>query len=368
MRFVSLVDLDGAGRVGIAFRRRADGGGMRLFWEPRHAGLCRWWRHTSGLWRPWGWRWPQPSLHVMGYGAFWRWETMLVWYSIPAEYWAVVAAGWLLAVAGVGLSLWRRGRSGYGRCSLGSRRGGGHGGADAGDVAGTDVRSVDVAGIQPRFAGRHRGVDLVRLSAPSAVRGGLRLFGFRLFPGNTVHSCDRRHDGERPAFVAGSGGFGHWSAGLSDWSAPGALVGNIHARASDQLPGLGFGRPFCRHRQRLRHELQRSLEPGARCNGGRCSGLPGRVLVPGCHGLGRRDRCWNRDLGGGRKTVRSSAGVTGATAMGDGGRGRNGHPYPRRVVGSSAGLDVDLAPAERRPAGRGAGAGGRPDTAGTAAT
>ena len=54
------------------------------------------------------------SLHVMGYGAFWRWETMLVWYSIPAEYWAVVAAGWLLAVAGVGLSLWRRGRSGYG--------------------------------------------------------------------------------------------------------------------------------------------------------------------------------------------------------------------------------------------------------------
>ena len=54
------------------------------------------------------------SLHVMGYGTFWRWETPPVWYSIPAEYWAVVAAGWLLAAAGVGLSLWRRGRSGYG--------------------------------------------------------------------------------------------------------------------------------------------------------------------------------------------------------------------------------------------------------------
>ncbi len=54
------------------------------------------------------------SLHVMGYGTFWRWETMPVWYSIPAEYWAVVAAGWLLAAAGVGLSLWRRERSDYG--------------------------------------------------------------------------------------------------------------------------------------------------------------------------------------------------------------------------------------------------------------
>ncbi len=54
------------------------------------------------------------SLHVMGYGTFWRWDTPPVWSWMPAEYWAVVAVGWLLAAAGVGLAWWKRGRSGYG--------------------------------------------------------------------------------------------------------------------------------------------------------------------------------------------------------------------------------------------------------------
>ena len=53
------------------------------------------------------------SLHVMGYGTFWRWETPPVWYGIPAEYWGVVSVGWLLAATGVGLAWWKRGRSGY---------------------------------------------------------------------------------------------------------------------------------------------------------------------------------------------------------------------------------------------------------------
>ncbi|MDE2786113.1 MAG: DUF2157 domain-containing protein [Chloroflexota bacterium] len=54
------------------------------------------------------------SLHVMGYGIFWRWETPPVWAWMPAEYWIVAAVGWVLAASGVGLARWKRGRSGYG--------------------------------------------------------------------------------------------------------------------------------------------------------------------------------------------------------------------------------------------------------------
>ncbi len=52
------------------------------------------------------------SLHVMGYGVFWRWEDSTVWHWMSFEYWIVLAFGWLLSASAIGLALWRRGRSG----------------------------------------------------------------------------------------------------------------------------------------------------------------------------------------------------------------------------------------------------------------
>ena len=52
------------------------------------------------------------SLHVMGYGVFWRWEDSTVWHWMSFEYWIVLAFGWLLSASAIGLAPWRRGRSG----------------------------------------------------------------------------------------------------------------------------------------------------------------------------------------------------------------------------------------------------------------
>ena len=52
------------------------------------------------------------SLHVMGYGFFWRWEDSTGWYWMSVEYWIVLAFGWLISASATGLALWRRGRSG----------------------------------------------------------------------------------------------------------------------------------------------------------------------------------------------------------------------------------------------------------------
>jgi uncharacterized membrane protein len=54
------------------------------------------------------------SLHVMGYGAFWRWETPLVWSWMPVEYWFAMVIGWILAASLTSFVLWKHRRSGEG--------------------------------------------------------------------------------------------------------------------------------------------------------------------------------------------------------------------------------------------------------------
>ena len=48
------------------------------------------------------------SLHVMGYGNFWRWETPPGWSWMPVEYWVVIAVGWLLATIALAFVVWKR--------------------------------------------------------------------------------------------------------------------------------------------------------------------------------------------------------------------------------------------------------------------
>ena len=49
------------------------------------------------------------ALHVLGYGAFWRWDSAPAWSWMPAEYWSVVAVAWLLAALSTTFALWKRG-------------------------------------------------------------------------------------------------------------------------------------------------------------------------------------------------------------------------------------------------------------------
>lgn len=112
-RFVSLVDLDGdaapillaAAALTMASCLFAGSLAMRVV-----PAITQYDRYVA----PAGLALAAASMHVMGYGTFWRWETTPIWYWMPAEYWAVVGVVWLLAAAGVGLALWRRERSGNG--------------------------------------------------------------------------------------------------------------------------------------------------------------------------------------------------------------------------------------------------------------
>ena len=112
-RFVSLVDLDGdaapillaAAALMMASCLFAGSLAMRVV-----PAVTQYDRYVA----PAGLALAAASLHVMGYGTFWRWETTPIWYWMPAEYWAVVGVVWLLAASAVGLALWRRERSGNG--------------------------------------------------------------------------------------------------------------------------------------------------------------------------------------------------------------------------------------------------------------
>ena len=111
IRFVSLVDLDGeAAPILLAAATMTIAGGVfagnvAMRGVPLVAAYAK---YVGAV----GMVLAAASLHVMGYGAFWRWEFAPDWSWMPAEYWIIVAIGWLAAASTLGFALWRSGRAG----------------------------------------------------------------------------------------------------------------------------------------------------------------------------------------------------------------------------------------------------------------
>ena len=110
IRFVSLTELDGAAApillaaAGLTAAAGIFAGStaMRIAaWAAPYARYCAAAALTLAA----------SSLYVMGYGTFWRWTASPDWSWMPAEYWIVVAIGWLLSGSAIGLAIWRSRRT-----------------------------------------------------------------------------------------------------------------------------------------------------------------------------------------------------------------------------------------------------------------
>ena len=108
IRFVSLVDLDGSGAP-ILLSAATLTVGACLFSGSlamrRVLLVAPYVRIVAAV----GLALAASALHVLGYGAFWRWDSAPAWSWMPAEYWVVVAVAWVLAALATLFALWKRG-------------------------------------------------------------------------------------------------------------------------------------------------------------------------------------------------------------------------------------------------------------------
>ena len=111
VRFVSLVDIDSASAAILLSAAALTVGAWILagsFAISIVPLVARYARYVAGA----GLALAASSLHVMGYGTFWRWDDPPGWSWMPAEYWIVLVVGWLISAAAVGFAVWRSGRAG----------------------------------------------------------------------------------------------------------------------------------------------------------------------------------------------------------------------------------------------------------------
>lgn len=112
-RFVSLVDLvSAAAPILLAAAALTVAGGVFAgsIWMRAVPLVAAYTRYVAAV----GLALAAASLHVMGYGAFWRWEVAPDWSWMPAEYWIMVVIGWLVAASALGFARWSSGSSGHG--------------------------------------------------------------------------------------------------------------------------------------------------------------------------------------------------------------------------------------------------------------